>query len=326
MQEIRWGIIGCGDVTEKKSGPAFQRVEHSRLLAVMRRDAEKAADFAARHQVPKWYSEASELINDPEITAVYIATPPSSHEEYAIAALKAGKHVYLEKPMAVDGMSAARILETAKNNQGKLVIAHYRRALPTFLKVQELLNSQQIGKTLFVDIKMMQPLATGLVASSETNWRLDPAVSGGGIFHDLAPHQLDLMLFYFGPIAECMGFSANQSKTSDADDFVSGLIKFESGVNLTGLWSFAAPEAEAIDSCTIIGTKGKISFPFFGEEITLWLDGKHIAFPLTYPKHVQEPMIAKVVDYFLDKGPNPCPAEEAVEVMRVMDVFTGKGG
>ena len=324
MEEIRWGIIGCGDVAERKSGPAFQQVAGSRLVAVMRRDAEKAADFAARHQVPKWYSQAEDLIRDPDINAVYVATPPASHEAYAIAALAAGKHVYLEKPMALDSDGARRIAEKAKESTGKLVIAHYRRALPAFRKVKELLDGGEIGQPLLVDVRLLQPATPGLVAATETNWRTDPAISGGGLFHDLAPHQLDLMLLYFGAVQRATGFSANQAKVTEADDFVSGLIQFENGVNFRGLWGFNVPPEQALDSCEIIGTKGKIKFPFFGEaEVALWQDGKREVFRFENPKYVQRPMIEKVTGYFLGKNPNPCPAAEAVEGMRLIDAFTG---
>ncbi len=97
---INWGIIGCGNVTEVKSGPAFNKVNDSRLIAVMRRNVALAEDYARRHKVPKFYSDAFDLINDKDVNAVYVATPPSSHAEYAIAAIKAGKPVYIEKPMA----------------------------------------------------------------------------------------------------------------------------------------------------------------------------------------------------------------------------------
>jgi len=322
MQQIRWGIIGCGNVAEKKSGPAFHRVENSSLQAVMRRDKEKAADFAKRHRVPKWYGTAKDLINDVDINAIYIATPPSSHEKYAIAALEAGKHVYLEKPMALDKKSAQRIHQKAESSPGKLVIAHYRRALPVFMRVKDLLHEKKIGEISWVDIRMLQPVKTELVTTTQDNWRLNPALSGGGLFHDLAPHQLDLMLHYFGEVEEVMGFSVNHSHTSAADDLVTGLIKFKNGISLRGIWDFASDDSE--DICVIHGSTGKITFPFFGEKITVWHAGIKSSIPLPYPDHVQEPMISKVVDYFLDRGPNPCPSAEAVEVMGIMDVFTGK--
>lgn len=324
MENINWGIIGCGDVAERKSGPAFQRVSNSSLVAVMRRDTEKAADYARRHQVPKWYGLAKDLINDGEINAIYIATPPSTHEKYAIAALEAGKHVYLEKPMAMDRKSAQRIKQIAASSSGKLVVAHYRRALPLFLKVKDLLKEKVIGEISCVDIKMIQPIKTEIVAPSASNWRLDPSISGGGLFHDLAPHQLDLMLYYFGEVEEAIGFSANHSKINSADDFVTGIIKFQNGINLHGKWDFASDKSEAIDICEIYGSTGKISFPIFGEKISVWQSKIKSSIPMPYPEFVQEPMIAKVVDYFLGKGPNPCSGEEGVEVMRLIDVFTQK--
>ncbi|WP_224994526.1 Gfo/Idh/MocA family protein [Cesiribacter sp. SM1] len=326
MEEIRWGIIGCGDVAERKSGPAFQQALNSRLVAVMRRDAEKAADFASRHGVPKWYHQADALIHDPEINAIYVATPPSSHEAYAVAALAAGKHVYLEKPMALNSEGAGRIEEQAKNSSGKLVIAHYRRALPLFKKVKELLESHAIGKPLFADLQLLQPPKSSVVAATENNWRINPAISGGGLFHDLAPHQLDIMLHYFGAAGEATGYSANQLKTSEADDFVSGLIRFRSGVQFRGLWSFAAPAAAAADRCEIIGSKGKISFSFFGEaKVVLQQNGQEQSFSFDNPTYIQQPMIEQVIGYFQGKNANPCPAGEAVEVMQLMDAFTAKG-
>src|SRR5690242_2349115 len=99
---VNWGIIGCGDVCEVKSGPAFNKVDHSRLRAVMRRDNAKAMDFAKRHGVPRYYDDAAALIQDEEVNAVYVATPPSHHEVYLEMAMKAGKPVYVEKPVSVD--------------------------------------------------------------------------------------------------------------------------------------------------------------------------------------------------------------------------------
>ena len=152
---IKWGIIGCGDVTELKSGPAFNKVKDSSLVAVMRRDAAKARDYASRHEVPKWYCDANQLIHDPDINAIYVATPPDSHEEYSIAAMKAGKPVYVEKPMSVSAAAAKRISLYAKENNIKLSVAHYRREQPMFKKIKQLINEHVIGKIRFVDLKLL---------------------------------------------------------------------------------------------------------------------------------------------------------------------------
>src|SRR5690554_6383941 len=101
MHTIKWGIIGCGNVTEQKSGPAFQKLPGSSLVAVMRRDGDKAADYAKRHGVDRWYDDAGDLIKDPNVDAIYIATPHSSHLEYTLLAAKAGKSIYCETPLGL---------------------------------------------------------------------------------------------------------------------------------------------------------------------------------------------------------------------------------
>src|SRR5690606_12497508 len=189
--EIKWGIIGVGDVTEVKSGPAFRKIEHSNLVAVMRRDAGKAKDYAERHGVSKWYSDAQQLIDDPEVNAIYIATPPDSHVFYASAALRAGKPVYLEKPMTLNGAEAKKLVQLQQNYQGKLAVAHYRREQPYFKKVKELIDFH-IGVPRVANLPYyQQPLSVEAMQSPRMQWRLNPEQSGGGLFHDLAPHQID---------------------------------------------------------------------------------------------------------------------------------------
>jgi predicted dehydrogenase len=193
MHRIRWGIIGCGNVTELKSGPAFNKVNNSELVAVMRRNSAKAEDYAHRHGVPKWYDDAQKLIDDPEVNAIYIATPPQSHEDYTIRSLKAGKAVYVEKPMSTNGDSAERMLQASTETGMKLCIAHYRREQPRFKKLKALLDANEIGKVRLVNLQLFQPVQSALIVKTDEYWRVDPAVSGGGLFHDLSPHQLDLM-------------------------------------------------------------------------------------------------------------------------------------
>ncbi|HWK08002.1 MAG TPA: Gfo/Idh/MocA family oxidoreductase [Puia sp.] len=216
---INWGIIGCGDVTEVKSGPAFNKVPNSALVAVMRRDAAKAEDYARRHQVPRWYTDAAQLINDPEVNAIYIATPPSSHAEYALAAFDAGKPVYIEKPMANSYAAAHRIATAAEAKNCKLVVAHYRRQQPLFKKVRQLLDDKIIGDPLLVRLEFSKPpLTKEELADPRIAWRVDPAIAGGGLFHDLAPHQLDLLYHFFGPVKKITGIAANQRGLYAADD------------------------------------------------------------------------------------------------------------
>jgi predicted dehydrogenase len=324
MGNINWGIIGCGNVTEKKSGPAYTKIPGSTLIAVMRRDAAKAADYAKRHGVGKWYSDANELMADPEINAVSIATPPAFHLGYAIGALKKGLNVYVEKPVTRNAGEARKMADAVKRSNAKLTVAHYRRALPMFLKVKELLANNAIGDIRTVQIRMWKTSEPDLIANSKTNWRVNPELSGGGYFHDLAPHQLDLMLFYFGEPERYHGFSLNQSGITPADDHVCGEIVFKNKVVVNGSWCFNVAESEATDTCKIIGTMGKITFPFFGTFIHIKNQTGEQTLNFTHPEHIQQPMITKIVAYFNDEAPNPCPIEEAVTLMDIMDAFTSK--
>jgi predicted dehydrogenase len=322
MATINWGIIGCGNVTELKSGPAFKKVADSDLIAVMRRDAAKAADYASRHLVGKWYSDADKMMAEVGVNAIYIATPPSSHLEYALAALEKDFNVYVEKPVTRNADEARAMAAAVKQSNAKLTVAHYRRAVPMFLMVKDLLDTQKIGDVRTVQIRMWQSRKPKLIAESEANWRVQPEFSGGGYFHDLAPHQLDLMLYYFGEPEKYHGFSLNQSASSPADDHVCGQIQFKNKVVVNGSWCFNVAESLTTDTCEIIGTKGKITFPFFGNYVSWKTDTEDETVTFKHPQHIQQPMIEKVVAYFKNEGPNPCSIDEAVTLMDIMDSFT----
>ena len=296
MQEIHWGIIGCGDVTELKSGPAFNKVEHSRLVAVMRRDAVKAADYARRHSVPKWYSGGNQLINDPDVNAVYIATPPNTHASYAIAAMKAGKPVYVEKPMARTYQECQEMIRVSKETGMPLFVAYYRRTLPGFMKVKDLLNKEAIGIPLTVNIRLHKAFGRKDQDPMAQHWHVDPEISGGGHFYDLASHQFDYLDFLFGPITEVMGIAQNLSGLYKAEDTVSAAFAFGSGVSGTGSWSFVvSPEAEE-DIIEITGTKGKISLSTFQlGEVKLLTTELSSNFSYKNPENISFNLIGQVV-------------------------------
>jgi predicted dehydrogenase len=319
MEHINWGIIGCGDVTEIKSGPAFNKVPNSSLVAVMRRDAAKAADYAHRHNVPRWYSNADELIADAEVNAIYIATPPGSHESYALAAINAGKPVYVEKPMALNYRAAKNMAAAAASKNIKLCVAHYRRQQPFFKKIQQLISDAAVGTVRLVRLELYKPPLTATELSSEHHaWRVNPAIAGGGLFHDLAPHQLDLLYYFFGPVQSINGIAINQAGNYNAHDLVTGNLLFKNGIGFSGTWCFNA--AATTDNCEIIGSNGSIYFSMFGgNTITVIAKGITQIFSFDTLPHVQQPMIEQVVQYFLGRAANPCSAEDGAEVMRIME-------
>jgi predicted dehydrogenase len=319
MNTIRWGMIGCGSVTEVKSGPAFNKVPNSKLMAVMRRDAEKVKEYAQRNQVPYYFTNANELINHLEVDAIYIATPPKYHEQYAIAAMKAGKPVYVEKPMALDVAACIRMETYSKQLGIKMVIAHYRRALPLFLEVKRLLATNILGTIQTVRIEMLK--YDGGNINPAQNWRIDPSLAGGGYFYDLAPHQLDLVFYFFGKAMSYHGEAFNKAKLYKAEDTVTGVMELENGIHFTGHWCFCIDKGNEKDIFEIVGERGKISFPVFGNDIIIEKDGEESVIHFDPPMHNQQNLIHQVVLYFLGIGENPCSAKDALQSMRVMEAF-----
>ena len=318
--QVRWGIIGAGHVCEMKSGPAFSKAPNSKLIAVMRRNLEKAKDYARRHNVPKYYNDAEKLINDPDINAIYIATPPVYHEEYAIMAMKTGKPVYIEKPLTLNSKGCERLIKAEKKYQVPASGAYYRRALPLYVKVKYYLQEHAIGRVRLIGIKLFQSPANHLIADSKNYWRVNPAISGGGLFHDLAPHQLDIMYWFFGMPSNLYGLSMNQGKACKAPDVTSLEMIFNENIIFSGLWSFNVHESAEEDSCEIIGKEGMINFPFFHAPILQVDTRKGLDIhPYANPPHIQQPFIEKVVQYFRGQGPNPCPLEEILHSMKMMD-------
>jgi len=327
MKQINWGIIGCGNVTEVKSGPAFNKVDHSRLVAVMRRDAAKTEDYAQRHNVPRWYSDADQLINDPEVNAVYVATPPNTHAEYAIKAMQAGKPVYVEKPMALNEAECREMIRISKETGQPLFVAYYRRALPYFIKIKELIDAKVIGDVRLVNMKLHFPLKPEeLHPEQQFGWRVDPSISGGGHFHDMASHQLDFLLYLLGPVKKVKGISVNQAGLYAADDATIALLEFESGALFTGSWCFSVPQNQGIDTAEIIGSKGKLTFSTFSKPIIEIVKefGEVERIEIPYPQHVQHPNIALVVQSLQGIGQSPSNGETGIWTTILMDQITAK--
>jgi len=315
---IRWGIIGCGNVTEVKSGPAFNKVKDSKLVAVMRRDPYLAEDYARRHNVPKFYSKASDLINDDEIDAVYIATPPSSHAEYAIQSIKARKPVYIEKPMAANYSECQKINKAAEKYKVPVFVAYYRRALPGFLLVKNLIENGRIGEVRFVSIQLFKAPSKEEKAG-KLSWRVDPEVAGAGHFYDLASHQLDYLDFLFGPVTKVKSIVTNQAGLYKAEDYVSAEFMFCSNVTGSGIWSFGASNESERDTIEIIGDKGTIKFTTFSfEPIVLSNESGTEEFINERPEHVQYFLIEKIVKALHGQGASPSTGITGARTSKIM--------
>lgn len=316
MSVIRWGMIGCGDVTEVKSGPALQKAEGSQLVAVMRRNGALARDYARRHNVPRWYDDADALIADPEVNAVYIATPPNMHHFYTLAAARAGKPVYVEKPMARTTRECQQMIAACREAHVPLFVAYYRRALPRFLKLKEIIANGMLGDLRYVQITLTEPPLT--LRDAQLPWRVQPPIAGGGLFVDLACHTLDLLDYLLGPVGNVQGIAANQNGLYPAEDIVSASFEFENGILANGMWCFGS--AQSTDSVVIAGSKGNLTFATFAPQPTiLQTAAGSQAFDIPYPPHVQQPLIQQVVDELLGKGRCVSTGESALRTTRVME-------
>ncbi len=311
---IRWGIIGCGSVCEVKSGPPLREVPGSSVSVVMRRDPGQAKDYAARHSIARWTTDADSVLGDPAVDAIYVATPPGGHAEYAIAAAKAGKPCYVEKPMARHAPECDAMLAAFETARLPLFVAYYRRALPRFLHLQKLLREERIGTPLSISVHYSRDRTGGT-----SDWRYDAAQSGGGLLLDLGSHTLDILDFLFGPIIEVAGHAQRNAEGPGVEDTVVVAGRFESGPLLSGSWAFAAHENR--DDIAITGTRGRIHVSTFGDTpIELYAADSSEVFPFTNPRGIQAPLIATIISELQGKrGACPSTGYSAARTSRVMD-------
>ena len=327
LKTVRWGFIGCGEVTEKKSGPAFGLIDGSEVVAVMSRDSAKAQSYAERHGIGKWYSDAQSLVDDPDVNAVYIATPPSSHATFAIMAMKAGKPAYIEKPLAAGYEECLRVNRISELTGIPCFVAYYRRYLPYFQKVREIVLRGDIGKILTVQVRFaVPPRELDYQSGKELPWRLQPEVAGGGgYFYDLAAHQIDFLQYLFGPIVEAEGYCQNMAGLYRVEDTFNACFRFANGLSGSGSWCFVAHESARRDRISIVGTKGKILFSVFDyEPILLDTEQGHESITVPNPPHVQMGLIEQVVRHLQGKQVCDCDSVSATATNWVMDRILGK--
>lgn len=317
-QTINWGIIGCGDVTEIKSGPAYYKTKGFELLAVMRRDLQKAQDYARRHNVKKYYNNAEDLINDEEIDAIYIATPPDSHKFYALMVAKSGKPCCIEKPMTSSFEDSEEIYNTFKNKELPLFVAYYRRSLPRFLKIKSWLEKNYIGKIRHISWLLTQPPSI-LDLSKKYNWRTDIKIAPGGYFDDLASHGLDLFAYFLGHIRDSSGFSTNQQKLYSGMDSITGSWIHENGITGSGYWNFGSSEHK--DEVKVYGSKGIIKFSIFKDEnIILDSQNKQEELYIKHPENIQLFHVENMRKHLIDSNfEHPSTGKTAIYANWVMD-------
>ena len=305
---IGWGVIGVGDVTEVKSAPAIFKAADSAVVHVMRRDAGRARDFAQRHGIDRWSTDAQVVIDDPEVTAVYVATPTATHAEYAIAAAQSGKHVLVEKPMAMSSAECRRMVEAADAAGVRLWVAYYRRTLPRFDTIRELLAAGAIGQVLSVQTTWRKP-------TDFTGWRWDPQLNRGGEFYETACHTLDILDLLLGPASEPTGTVSRDAHA------VSAGYRFGDVVG-SGCWTFGTPDA--VEETILVGDRGSLAFSSFTPTPIRVVTGTATdTYEIGDPVDVHGPLVATILDELRGVGTCPNTGRTALRTTELMEAILG---
>jgi predicted dehydrogenase len=312
VTDLRWGIIGCGDVTEVKSGPALAGVAGSTVQAVMRRTASLAEDYARRHGVPRWSTDADDLLMADDIDAIYIATHPNTHREYALRAIAAGKPVLVEKPMAMDASECRDMIDAARSAGVPLWVAYYRRSLPRFHRVRDVLESGVLGEIRAVQCQRFSPHREG-------SWQLDGALVRGGWFVDAACHTLDILDWLLGPLSAVSGLRVVNDRESQHPSTVLAQFMVDDGrVPGNGVWVWDS--GVDIDAVTIVGTKGTVQFCVSAPRpIIVTTARSQESIEAADPPHVHSGLVADIVEELRGGPPAPSTGESALRTAAVID-------
>jgi len=258
LDRVRWGLVGCGDIAERRVAPALRESPNSTLVAVARAQAAKAAEFAARHGASRAHSDWRELVRDDGVDAVYVATPVRLHAAQAVAAAEAGKHVLCEKPMALDPASCERMIAAARENGVRLGVAYYRHHYPLVRRLRALLDEGELGEPVLALVQAFEPFDPG--PEHPRRWLLRRSESGGGPMADFGCHRVEVLLDLLGPLAAAHGVSSRaRLREREVEDTCIATLRFLGGALATIAVSHAAQERR--DTIEIYGTRGSAHVP-----------------------------------------------------------------
>jgi predicted dehydrogenase len=257
METLKWGLIGCGDIAQRRVAPALRDLPTCELLAVTRSRPELAESFAVRFGAKKWYPTWQGMLADKDIHAVYIATPVHLHAAQTIAAAEAGKHVLCEKPMAMNVKECDEMIAACRTNNVKLGVAYYRHFYPVVERIKAVINSGEIGKPVLVQINAFEWFDPQ--PNHPRYWLLDKKLAGGGPMIDFGCHRIELLVNVFGPVKHITSLVLNAVFDREVEDTAVTTIQFESGP--CAVLSVTHAASEPRDTLDIFGTQGSITIP-----------------------------------------------------------------
>ncbi len=257
MKRLRWGLIGCGDISRKRVAPALREISECELVAVNRARADQAEGFAKEFGADRWYADWRELLADGEIDAVYIATPVYLHAEQTVAAAEAGKHVLCEKPMAMNTAECDRMIAACEINGVKLCVAYYRHFYPVVHRAKEIIASGEIGKPVIAQINAFERFNPQ--PGEPRYWFVKKEMSGGGPMMDFGCHRIEVLMNIFGPIKSTTSVVGNVLFDREVEDTAVTVFEFEKG--LRGVLTVTHAAFESQDTLDIFCSEGSIHIP-----------------------------------------------------------------
>ena len=315
---LGWGVIGCGDVVEHKSGPSIAAAERSRMAIAMRRDAAAARDFARRHGVAQWTDDAGAVIGSNEVDVVYVATPPSSHLRYVRAAAAAGKHVLVEKPMALNESEARLMVEACAEAGVELFVAYYRRFQPHVLRMRELLAAGAIGRPAHGSADIAVGDVARRIAAGARAWRSDPAVAGGGWFVDMASHRIDLLVWLLGAVDDATGVAACYQPDLAVEQSAVAALRMRCGALCSVSADFHS--GRDADRFAVHGERGTLAAdPLDGHVVTLDTAGATEEFRCTPFPAPHLGLVRHIEEVLIDGAPNQASGVGGVAAETVLD-------
>lgn len=298
MNEVKWGLIGCGDIARKRVATGLSSANHSALVAVSRARSDLAAEFAREFGVGKHYSDWRQMVEDSEVNAVYIATPVYLHIEQALAAAKAGKHILCEKPMALDVTECDVMIAACREHGVRLGVAYYRHFYPAVQRIKEIIQSGEIGTPIVAQVNAFERFNPS--PGADRSWLVDRKKAGGGPMMDFGCHRIEILINVFGKLQSARALTTNALFPRDVEDTAVALLGFENGMQAVVSISHAA--REPLDTLDIFGSEGTIRIPVLNQGVLHIKSSQgERAEELPPAANLHLPMIQDFVDAVLDQ-------------------------
>jgi len=315
IDALRWGIIGCGNVAEFKSGPPLYQTPGSELIAVMRRDAAKAADFARRHGARRWYTDAEALIADEDVNAIYIASPHNQHAAHVKLAAKSGKIVLCEKPLGISTAEAQACVDVCCMHNVPLAVAYYRRAWPIVQKMRELLNAGAIGDVVAARIN----LADYFAGDPDRPWLTSKAASGGGGLANAGSHWIDLARYLLGEVISVSAQCSSYASSFETEDTI--VVQMETVTHALVSLSITLQSPINANEFEINGAAGRLRATSLadGQLLIDRVGEKTQALSLPRSRFAHAEFIAALINQLRLDETSSIPGEEAVAVWKIME-------